>query len=190
LTASAVIWISLFFLSLTGKPALLILLMWYLILSPALAFILFLLIFAGGYFSFRRQERLFAQKPLSTFFDKYHFQTELMNTDNRWRLTQEIKTGRLESYPVLIFSSPGISQGINTVIEIEWTQKEDLLLPELKASFKRCHIILSPGVVLKTMRPSGDIEKQIRNMLELVKAISNRRHIRDYRYLFDSTMGE
>lgn len=169
LIVSAVIWISLFFLPLTGKPSLLALLCWYLILSIGLALILLVLIFIAGYFSFRRQEHLFAKKPLSVFFDKYDFKTDIINTDNHWRLTQEIKKGRLESYPVLIFSAPGKPQFINTVIELEWGQMEDLQLLELKASFKWQQMILGPGAVLKTIRYSDDIEEQIRSMLVFIK---------------------
>lgn len=169
LIGSAGIWMALYFLPLTGKPGLLILLMWHLLLSLGLAFILILVIFTGGYFSYRRQEHLFGKKPLIIFFDKYHFQTDLINTDNHWRLTQEIKIGRLEFFPILIFRTPGKSQYINTVIEIEWAPREDLRLAELKACFIKCNMILGHGAVLKTMRSSDDIEEQIRKMVEIIK---------------------
>jgi len=169
LIGSAVIWMPLFFLPLTGKPGWLILLMWYLLFSLGLAFMLMVVIFTEGYFSYRRQEHLFGKKSLIIFFDKYHFQTDLINTDNHWHLTQKIKIGRLDLYPILIFRTPGKSQFINTVIEIDWAPREDLRSAELKTCFKRCNMTLGHGAVLKTMIFSDDIEEQIRKMVEIIK---------------------
>jgi hypothetical protein len=106
---------------------------------------------------------------LKDFLDKYNFKTDLINTETKWHLTRELKTGQIESYPVIICKSQEKSNSINVVIEIEWTQNEDSEFAQLEKIFRMNKAMIGQGAVLKSIALSDNIEKQISSLIDAIK---------------------
>lgn len=109
-------------------------------------------------------------KSLSEFFEKYNFQNELINNENRWRLTQQIKIGHVERYPISIFKSFDKSDYLNAVIGIDMMPgNEEVKIRDLSGIFKRMNMKIGDRAVIQSIRVSASIEDEIRNMVAVVR---------------------
>lgn len=103
--AAALMYLPCYFLPLADKPSLFILLSVHLLLIFCVTMFLLMVTLLSGYVYYRGQLHLFERTPLNEFLKKYNFQAAFINTGNKWRLTQQIKYGHVESYPVVLFKS-------------------------------------------------------------------------------------
>lgn len=127
-------------------------------------------IFLAGYHHHWKQLKLFGKKPLKAFFEKYDFRTDLIYTNYRWELTQEIKVGYIAPYHISIFLFPAKSNHITTAIELNWSPNDDAQSRELEARLKKEKMNLVEGEVLHPMKVTDNIEAQIIRMIELLKS--------------------
>jgi len=161
---------ALYFLTFRDTPSLTMLVFYHILLSLACTFAVVIGIFISGYFSYSQQKLLFNKKLFIDFFNKYNFKTELINTNSKWHLTQELKVGEIESYPVIIFKKSEKSKFINVVVELDLTQNKDSKFAELQNIFKGKNASVKQGAVLKLIHLSDNIEEQVKSLIDIIKS--------------------
>lgn len=167
---SALLYLPMYFLPLADKPSAFMLISVHLLFVFCLTLILLMLSLVSGYVYYRRQNNLFEVKPLSEFFEKYNFQNGLINNENKWRLTQQIRIGHVERYPISIFKSFDKSDYLNAVIGIDMMPgNEEVQIRDLRGIFKSMNMKIGDGAVIQSIKVSASIEDEIRNMVAVVR---------------------
>jgi len=168
---SIVIFSTLFFLPVAGKPGLVLGIIYDILASFVLSLLLILIIFTTGFAYHRAQENLFNSKVLTDLFASYKFKTAFVNAATRWHFTQVVKTGQIDSYSIVIFKTAGKRKSIGVAVEIDWTEMDDRQIKKYQQALFPYNWKVGPGAMVTTFRCSEDIEEQIRLLLDVAKRI-------------------
>lgn len=167
---SALLYLLMYFLPLADKPSVFLLISVHLLFIFCLTLILLMLSLVSGYIYYRRQNNLFEENHLRDFFEKYNFQIELINNNNKWRLTQQIKIGHVERYPISIFKSFDKSHYVTAVIGIDMTPgNEEVQIRDLSGVFKSMNMKIGDRAVIQSIKVSASIDDEIRTMVSVVR---------------------
>jgi len=153
--------VAFYFLPLTGKPSLPLLVAFQLAFSFCIAVMGVAIIYFKGYFYFSRQEALFATANVKAFLHKYNFETNLINSEIKWELTQRIRTAEINGYPVAILKRYGKWSSLIVLfaLHLEGKKKHDIL--ELYPAFSKNNIEVNGNILLMTVDPAKSLEEQI-----------------------------
>ena len=154
---------------LADKPIVPILVAVHLGLSFLIASIVVTIIYLNGSFYFSRQETIFASNNLKEFLSKYDFQTDIINSKNKWQLAQRIKTGKVKGYPIIIFKRHDKWNSIIAVFELELKDKIKSDLFKFHSSIPKPKIKIGENVILVTLAVTGNIEGQIMQFIKLLQ---------------------
>ncbi len=160
---------SLYFLPLTDRPSLAVQILVHILFAMLLAFITTGLIYLNGYVYHFLQARLFKSEILSGLFSKYGFVDDLINTNTKWKLTQQVKTGLIDTYPVVVLRSHEKAGHILVVIEIEASETAINEIMQLETLFKCMNAQVGPGAIVGSFNIHERIEDSIKQLIKTAK---------------------
>jgi uncharacterized membrane protein YqiK len=160
---------ALYFLPSDDKPEWMYLILFHLGFTLFLTFVIVVLIFINGYFAWWHQKILFRTKSLSVLFTKYKFEGDVINADNPWVLTKELKYGFVESYPVIIFRNPTKLRHIIIVVGINWGEDEEMKYRELDRAFNNHNAAIGFAAVHTSISIADNLEEAIKSLVNLRK---------------------
>ena len=106
---------------------------------------------------------------MKEFLSKYDFETDIINSKNKWQLAQRIKTGKVKGYPIIIFKRHDKWNSIIAVFELELKDKIKSDLFKFQSSIPKPKIEISENVILATLAVTGNIEGQIMQFIKLLQ---------------------
>jgi hypothetical protein len=142
-----------------------------LIYATAITAMVVILSIPVGVYKFWKTRLVFNQPNFEAFFEKHAFKTAFINRETKWSFTEEIKTGIIEGFPVLVKRGSEDPRFIEFQFQVQSEPINKQEYKELEKAFKNDQANFDIGCISKKISrdmPAAKIEKYLTKFASLL----------------------